>query len=400
METQRQGPIIFSGIAPDEGLKAALGQSRADVIGEVRNSQIKGRGGAGFPTGVKWNLAATAQGERKFIVCNADEGEPGTFKDRVLLKEYARTVFEGMVIAGYAVGAQHGYVYLRGEYRSFGPHLEQVLQQMEDEGALGDAILGKKDFHFDIEIRFGVGAYVCGEESALIESLEGYRGEARNRPPFPTNTGLHGSPTVVNNVETFAAVPHIIAKGAEWFASFGTEKSKGSKLLSVSGDCRKPGVYEVPFGTSIKQILKMVEAEDTKAVQVGGASGTCVPKKEFGRVIAYEDLSTGGSVIVFNSRRSLIDVVHNFLEFFAEESCGQCTPCREGVPVLLEYAEKLRAGELTRNELGEVYSLSETMQLASKCGLGQSAPNALVSILEKFPKECPLSTSQRKELVR
>jgi [NiFe] hydrogenase diaphorase moiety large subunit len=393
MEKSRKGPIIFSKIKPFAGLKESLKIGRSEVLDQVRNSNIRGRGGAGFPTGVKWNLTATATDNKKYVICNADEGEPGTFKDRVLLGEYAKLVFEGMVICAFAVGADEGILYLRGEYISFLPELEKTLNQMRNDNLLGENILGKKGFNFDIKIRLGVGAYVCGEETSLIESLEGHRGEPRNKPPFPTNTGFNGHPTVINNVETFAIIAHIVLKGATWFKSFGTDKSSGSKLISVSGDCRKPGVYEIPFGTTLKKILKMVDAKDTKAVQVGGASGTCVSKKDFKRMIAFEDLSTGGSIIIFNQKRNLLDVAENFLNFFAEESCGQCTPCREGIPVLIEKLKKIKNIKATKGDIEDIFSLSETMQLASKCGLGQTASDALISILNSFKKEYTLAKS-------
>ncbi len=390
--SKRKGPVIFSDIEPLAGLKKALELKRGDVIGEVRASGIKGRGGAGFPTGVKWNLAAAAQAENKYVVCNADEGEPGTFKDRILLQEYPDLLIEGMIIAGYAIGAKKGYIYLRGEYRSLKPELEKTLEKMRKENLLGEKILGNDKCNFDIEIKLGSGAYVCGEETALIESMEGQRGEPRNRPPFPVNTGFLGYPTIVNNVETMTAIPHIISKGADWFKKIGTEKSTGSKILSVSGDCEKPGVYEVPFGITISEVLKMVEAKDTKAVQIGGASGVCVGESEFSRKIAYEDLPTGGSFIVFNKNRNMVDIVSNFLDFFQEESCGQCTPCREGIPVLIEGVERIKNGQCSQDYLKELFSLSETMQCASKCGLGQSAPNAFISVIDKFKQDYKLKS--------
>ncbi|MDD5069756.1 MAG: NAD(P)H-dependent oxidoreductase subunit E [Candidatus Omnitrophica bacterium] len=380
---KRSGNVIFSEIAPYSGLKKALELGRSSVLEQVRSSGIRGRGGAGFPTGVKWNLAAAAQSDQKFVVCNADEGEPGTFKDRVLLTEYAQLIFEGMAIAAVAIGADKGILYLRGEYLSFVGDLETELDKMRKNNALGQNIMGK-GFNFDIEIRLGSGAYVCGEETALIESLEGNRGEPRNRPPFPVNTGFLGMPTVVNNVETCIAVTHIIAKGVDWFKTFGTEKSYGTKVISVSGDCKKPGVYEVDFGITISDILKLVQAEDTQAVQVGGASGICLFDNEFQRLIGYEDVPTGGAIIVFNKSRNMLDIVGNFLEFFQEESCGQCTPCREGIPVLIEMLEAIKKGERSEKELSKLFSLSETMQCASKCGLGQSSPNAFLSVVNKL----------------
>ena len=393
----RNGPVIFSPIEPWAGLNQALKLGRSELLDVVRDSNLRGRGGAGFPTGVKWNLAAVANDEEKYIVCNADEGEPGTFKDRVLLSELSRLFLEGMIISAFAIGAKKGFLYLRGEYKAFLPGLNKELADLRKTNYLGKSILGKKGFDFDIEIRLGSGAYVCGEETALIESLEGNRGEPRNRPPFPVNTGFNGHPTVVNNVETFAAVVHVVAKGADWFKKIGTEKSAGSKLLSISGDCTKPGVYEVVYGISINDVLKMVGAKNTKAVQVGGASGTCLAKKDFKRKIGFEDLSTGGSIIIFNSKRKMLDVADNFLRFFEEESCGQCTPCREGIPVLIDAIELIRSGNCDKAYLEDILSLAETMQLASKCGLGQSAPNALVAILENFKDEYKLSKKPREE---
>jgi len=393
----RNGPVIFSPIEPWTGLNQALKLGRSELLDVVRDSNLRGRGGAGFPTGVKWNLAAVANDEEKYIVCNADEGEPGTFKDRVLLSELSRLFLEGMIISAFAIGAKKGFLYLRGEYKAFLPGLNKELADLRKTNYLGKSILGKKGFDFDIEIRLGSGAYVCGEETALIESLEGNRGEPRNRPPFPVNTGFNGHPTVVNNVETFAAVVHVVAKGADWFKKIGTEKSAGSKLLSISGDCTKPGVYEVVYGISINDVLKMVGAKNTKAVQVGGASGTCLAKKDFKRKIGFEDLSTGGSIIIFNSKRKMLDVADNFLRFFEEESCGQCTPCREGIPVLIDAVDLIKSSKCDKAYLEDILSLAETMQLASKCGLGQSAPNALVAILENFKDEYKLSKKPREE---
>jgi [NiFe] hydrogenase diaphorase moiety large subunit len=388
--SSKRTPLTFDTITPGQGLAAALRKSRADIIGEVSASNLKGRGGAGFPTGTKWNLAAAAQvhdGGAKYVVCNADEGEPGTFKDRVLLLEYADLVFEGMTIAARAIGATKGILYLRGEYVYMRPHLEDVLARRRKDGQLGADILGTAGFAFDIEIRMGAGAYVCGEETALIESLEGHRGEPRNRPPFPVNTGFLGQPTVVNNVETLASVSAILAKGAAWFKAIGTERSAGFKLFSVSGDCAAPGVYEFPLGVTVAELLDRAGGAGAKAVQIGGASGTCVPAAEFGRRIAFEDVATGGSVIVFGQGRDMLHVAKNFMEFFVEESCGQCTPCRAGNAKLLEGLEMLERGGCSSAYLNELLALGETMQLASKCGLGQSSPNAFVSIMTHFQDE-------------
>ena len=386
VKTERTGPVLFSAYKRGEGIKKALKEKREDILFEIKDSGLKGRGGAGFPTSTKWMLTAAAKADKKFIVCNADEGEPGTFKDRVLLMEYPALVFEGMVIGGYTVGAKVGIVYLRAEYEYMLEQLENFLSNMREDNLLGEGILGT-DFSFDISIRLGSGAYVCGEETALIESLEGNRGEPRNRPPFPVNTGYMGYPTSVNNVETLAAVPHIITKGGSWFKKHGTDKSTGSKLFSVSGDCENPGVYELPWGITINELLEIVGAKNTKAVQVGGASGTCIPKSQFDRKFGYEDIPTGGSVIIFNESRNMLHVLKNFMEFFVEESCGQCTPCRIGNVKLLEGINMIERGEFTFKYINTLKELGKTMQVASKCGLGQSSPNAFISILDNFKDE-------------
>lgn len=386
-KTTRKGIVLFTEYAPGTAIKKAVQLGREEVLFEVRDSKLKGRGGAGFPTSTKWMITAAATAEKKYIVCNADEGEPGTFKDRVLLMEYPGLVFDGMVIAGYTIGAKFGILYLRAEYTYMLADLLAYLHEMRRMNLLGTNILGKEGFDFDIEIRMGSGAYVCGEETALIESLEGQRGEPRNRPPYPVNTGYLGYPTVVNNVETLASVPNIVLKGGDWFRNHGTDKSTGSKLFSVSGDCERPGVYELPWGISLRELLDIVGAKHTKAVQVGGASGVCIPKSEFHRKLGYEDAATGGSIIIFNDTRSMLDVLENFMEFFVEESCGQCTPCRVGNERLLEGVRKLRAGTFTYSYLRNLKELGQTMQVASKCGLGQSSPNAFLSILENFSEE-------------
>jgi [NiFe] hydrogenase diaphorase moiety large subunit len=383
---KRSGPVLFSDYEPGSGIKKAIESGREKILYDIRNSGLKGRGGAGFPTSTKWMLTAASVGEKKFIVCNADEGEPGTFKDRVLLLEYPELVFDGMVIGGITIGATHGFVYLRGEYEYILKPLEDYLDVMRHDNLLGKNILGSR-YEFDITIRLGSGAYVCGEETALIESLEGYRGEPRNRPPFPVNTGYLGHPTLVNNVETLASIPHIIMKGGDWFRQYGTDKSTGSKLFSVSGDCEKPGIYELPWGTTINELLDIVDAKNTKAVQIGGASGICLPRKEFNRKLGYEDAATGGSVIIFNESRNMLHVLKNFMEFFVEESCGQCTPCRIGNIKLLEGVEKIEKGEFTFAYLKTLKDLGGTMKAASKCGLGQTSPNSFLCIVDNFRNE-------------
>jgi [NiFe] hydrogenase diaphorase moiety large subunit len=336
---------------------------------------------------MKWGFAGAEKAQPKYIICNADEGEPGTFKDRVILTDFADLVFEGMTIGARAVGATMGLVYLRGEYSYMRHHLNDVIRARRAAGLLGKNVGGVEGFDFDIIVALGGGAYICGEETALIESLEGFRGEPRNRPPFPVVNGLMGKPSVVNNVETLALAACIFAKGIDWFTAIGTEKSTGHKLFSISGDCAHPGVYEFPWGISVAQLLKEVGGENAKAVQIGGASGRCVPRTEFQRQLAFEDIPTGGSIIVIGPQRDMLAVAHNFLEFFADESCGQCTPCRMGNPKLLEGVELLKEGKCSTEYLGELKSLCTTMQVASKCGLGQTSSVAFLSILEHFSDE-------------
>ena len=383
----RKGAVLFTDYSRGKSIKKAVKMSREDVLFEIKESKLKGRGGAGFPTSTKWMLTAAAKSEHKYVICNADEGEPGTFKDRVLLSEYPDLVFDGMVIAGYVIGAKEGIVYLRGEYEYLLASLNDYLEEMRKENLLGKNILGKEGFDFDIRIHLGNGAYVCGEETALIESLEGHRGEARNRPPFPVNSGFKGFPTTVNNVETLAAVTKIVEKGGEWYCKHGTDKSTGSKLFSVSGDCENPGVFELPWGTKISELLKIVGAKNTKAVQVGGASGICLDKSQFERTLGYEDMPTGGLIIVFDETRDMLKVLKNFMEFFVEESCGQCTPCRIGNVKLLEGVKMIERNDFTFGYLKKLKELGETMKVASKCGLGQSSPNSFISILDNFKDE-------------
>jgi [NiFe] hydrogenase diaphorase moiety large subunit len=380
-------PLTFNEIEPNAGLRKALSLSPAAIIQEITDSGLKGRGGAGFPTGMKWGYCARAAGVQKYVICNADEGEPGTFKDRVILTEYPDLVFEGMTIAARAIGASKGLVYLRGEYTYLLGGLQAALARRRADKLLGSAILGDKGFDFDIEIRLGSGAYVCGEETALIESLEGHRGESRNRPPFPADTGLDGQPSIVNNVETFAWAACIMTRTADWFRVVGTDKSRGFKLFSVSGDIDQPGVYELPLGITVAELLREVGGENAKAAVIGGAAGRCVGRQEFDRLICYEDVPTGGSVIVFGPGRDMLGIAENFLEFMCEESCGQCTPCRIGNPKLLECVRMLKAGTCSASYLRQIVSLAESIHLASKCGLGQSSGNVFLSIVEHFKDE-------------
>ncbi|MBN2718502.1 MAG: dehydrogenase [Deltaproteobacteria bacterium] len=388
--------LSFSDASCGTGLKNALAMPRAKVISTVSDSGIRGRGGAGFPVSVKWNLCGLAKGDKKFVVCNADEGEPGTFKDRVLLDDFAALVFDGMTIAAYAAGASEGILYLRAEYAYLRDGLEEMLRMRRKEGLLGENILGSK-LNFDIQIFMGGGAYVCGEETALIESLEGNRGEPRNRPPFPIDMGYFNQPTVVNNVETLAWVSCIFEKGAAWFKDQGTEGSAGPKLFSVSGDCQKGGVYEFPMGITIAELLTQVGGDDAKCVQIGGASGRLVPSSEFNRRICFEDVATGGSIIVFGQNRKALDIAENFLEFFEEESCGQCTPCRDGNEKLLKGIRMLKDGTCSMQRLLSLKDLAETMQLASRCGLGQSSPNIFLDVINQYDNEFELTSDANSE---
>jgi [NiFe] hydrogenase diaphorase moiety large subunit len=374
-------------ITPDgSALRALLETDRDTVLEVIEKSGLRGRGGAGFRTGMKWRFCMQAQAGHHYVVCNADEGEPGTFKDRVLLNSYADSVFEGMTLCAGIIGAQRGYLYLRGEYRYLLEPLQAVLQQRRDNGLLGQRILGRDGFDFDIEIHLGAGAYICGEESSLIESLEGKRGIPRIRPPFPVTHGYLNQPTVVNNVETFMAAAKIAALGADWFCQAGTPESTGTKLLSVCGDCERPGIYEYPFGVSIKQVLEDCGAVDTQAVQIAGAAGTTLPVSDSGRRLAFEDVATGGSFMVFNRNRNPLDMVQNFAHFFVHESCGFCTPCRVGGSLLKDLVDKLVNGHATQYDVAEMENISMLMKNASHCGLGTTAPNPVLDLLKRFPQ--------------
>ncbi len=368
---------------PGDALKRALRYGAGHVLDELSESCLRGRGGAGFPTALKWKYCREAPGDH-YVVCNADEGEPGTFKDRELLKHRTDQVFEGMTLAALVTGARRGFLYLRGEYEFIRQHLEDTLRRLRRLGMLGRNICGSMDFHFDIQIVMGAGAYICGEESALLDSIEGLRGTPRNRPPYPVTCGLWGQPTVINNVESFAAASLVVRNGGAWFARKGTDKSKGSKLLSVSGDCERPGIYEVPFGITVAEVLAQCGAGTTLGVQVGGPSGTFVVPEEYGRRIAYEDLGTGGSFMVFGGTRELLDIVHNFTRFFAQESCGFCTPCRVGTSLQLKLVEKLRRGWGTAGDIQELEYLGKLLK-ASHCGLGHTAVNPVGVTLAKRP---------------
>ena len=381
---RRKDILLGHALAPGEALAAALERGPQAMLDEVKLSNLRGRGGAGFGAGLKWEACRQAQGDAHYVVCNADEGEPGTFKDRVLLTSYADLVFEGMTIAGLVVGAKKGLLYLRGEYRYLLEPLTAVLARRRQDKLLGAAILGRNGFDFDIEIHLGAGAYVCGEESALIESLEGKPGRPRIRPPFPVTSGYLGRPTTVNNVETLAAACLVAKQGGAWYAAIGTPKSAGTKILSVSGDCERPGLYEYPFGVTIAEVLADCGATRTQAAQVSGPSGVCITNEEFGRRIAFEDIPTAGALMVFDDTRDMFEVARNFSHFFAHESCGFCTPCRVGTTLVKNMMDKIARSHGSPYDIDELFKLHHLMQGASHCGLGNSACNAVFDTLNKF----------------
>jgi len=359
--------------------KCEEGMSPEEVIEEVKASELLGRGGAGFNCGLKWELARKAQGEEKYLICNADESEVGTFKDRYILTHDPFSVIEGTAIAGYALGAKKAYLYLRAEYHFLLDGLKNALKQVEDHGFLKN---------LPIQVFEGAGAYICGEESALMDSIEGKRGEARYKPPFPPVKGLFEKPTIINNVETLANIPRIILNGAGWFRVMGTEKSKGTKVFSVSGDVDRPGVYELLMGSRLRElVVDLAGAKDVKAVQVGGASGRMLPEQMLDTPLAYEHVLGSGAVIVFDRTRDIIDMVYRNMEFLSEESCGKCTPCREGLEVMTEILGRVIHGEGREEDLKALEDLSQTMMLASLCGLGQAAPVPVLDSLKYFGHE-------------
>lgn len=362
-------------------LKKAWSRSKDEIINELLESGLKGRGGAGFPTALKWKFTSEQPEADRYIICNADEGEPGTFKDREILFKVPEKVFGGMAICAKVIGAKEGYIYLRGEYRFLLPELEAKLNNFHE-------ILAELKIDFRIKIIMGSGAYICGEESALFESMEGKRGEPRNKPPYPTIAGFRNKPTVINNVETLVYAFMISKYGAQKFKDLGTADSRGSKVFSVSGDTPIAGIYELELGMSVEQFVEEFGDGDTKAVQVGGASGFCVPRKKFkNTIIGFEGVPTGGSMMIFNSSRSMYNVLKNYIEFFEEESCGQCTPCRVGCQQLKLGIEAVKKGEKPAAYLDQLLKLTLTMKLTAKCGLGQSVANSFSSIVENFREE-------------
>ena len=405
---RRKDILLGSEMQPGDAVRAAMARGRQEplelasndrswreridttslgptaTLEEIKRSNLRGRGGAGFTTGLKWEACRNAVGQAHYVVCNADEGEPGTFKDLVLLARYGDLLFEGMTVCAYVLGARQGFLYLRGEYRHLLAPLEAVLARRRADGLLGESICGQRGFNFDIDIHLGAGAYVCGEESALIESLEGKRGIPRNRPPYPVTHGYLQQPTTVNNVETYCAAALIAINGGAWYRNIGTAKSAGTKVLSVSGDCALPGVYEYPFGVTVRQVLADCGARDAQAVQISGPSGTCIDSGEFDRRIAFEDLPTAGAFMVFDGSRDMFEVARNFVHFFAHESCGFCTPCRVGTTLLCRLMDKIARGKGSRHDIDQIYRVSRLLQASSHCGLGHTSCNPLFDTLKRF----------------
>ena len=377
--------------------KVLTSMTPQEVIDLMKASGLRGRGGAGFPTGMKWQFAANNACDTKYVIYNADEGDPGAFMDRSVLEGDPHAVLEAMAIAGYAIGAHHGYIYVRAEYPIAVKRLEIAIRQAREYGMLGKDIFGS-GFDFDIDIRLGAGAFVCGEETALITSIEGNRGEPRNKPPFPANKGLFQQPTIINNVETLANIPQIIVKGPEWFASMGTETSKGTKVFALGGKIVNTGLVEIPMGTTLREILFDIgggipNGKKFKAAQTGGPSGGCIPAQHLDTPIDYENLKAIGSMmgsgglIVMDEDNCMVDVARFFLEFTVDESCGKCTPCRIGTRRLLEMLNKITEGKATLEDLDKMEELCHYIQKNALCALGQTAPNPVLSTLKYFRDE-------------
>ncbi len=388
----------YIGTGGYEALGKVLTQMTPDeVIQIISDSGLRGRGGAGFPTGRKWSLAAANEADQKYVCCNADEGDPGAFMDRSVLEGDPHVVLEAMAIAGYAIGASQGYIYVRAEYPIAVERLKIAIGQARDYGLLGDNIFDS-GFHFDIELRLGAGAFVCGEETALMTSIEGKRGEPRPRPPFPALKGLFQKPTILNNVETFANVPQIILKGAEWFSSMGTEKSKGTKVFALGGKVKNTGLVEIPMGTTMREIVEEIgggipNGKKFKAAQTGGPSGGCIPAEHFDIPIDYDNLISigammgSGGLIVMDEDTCMVDIAKFFLEFTVDESCGKCTPCRIGTRRMLEILEKITNGQGTMEDLDKLEDLANHLKTNSLCALGQTAPNPVLSTIRYFRDE-------------
>lgn len=380
-----------------QALYKALHMSRDEVIDVILNSGIRGRGGAGFPTGKKWKFAKEAKGDVKYVCCNADEGDPGAFMDRSILEGDPNAVLEAMAIAGYAIGAKQGYIYVRAEYPIAVKRLNIAIEQAKKLGLLGKNIFGKK-FDFNIELRLGAGAFVCGEETALMNSIEGKRGEPRPRPPFPAVKGLFGKPTLLNNVETYANIPNIILKGANWYKSIGTKTSTGTKVFALGGNITNVGLVEVPMGTTLREIVYDIgggipEGKKFKAAQMGGPSGGCVPAKYLDVPIDYDSLNEigammgSGGLIVMDDSKCMVDIAKFFLEFTVDESCGKCPPCRIGTKRMLEILTRITEGKGKDGDIEKLERLASNIKKASLCGLGQTAPNPVLSTLKYFRDE-------------
>lgn len=381
-----------------EGLHKAIAKmTPEDVIEEIRQSGLRGRGGAGFPTGNKWEFARANEGKQKYVICNADEGDPGAFMDRSIIESNPHAIVEAMAICGYAIGADKGYVYLRAEYPLAGERLSSAINEARESGLLGNNIFGT-NFSFDIEIKYGAGAFVCGEETALLRSIEGGRGEPTLKPPYPAESGLYGCPTVINNVETLANVASIIRNGAKWFSDIGTENSKGTKVFALTGKIKNSGLIELPMGTTIREIIYDIgggipNGKKFKAVQMGGPSGGCIPEEYLDTPIDYKNLTDlgammgSGGMIVVDEDTCMVDFAKFFLQFTKDESCGKCTPCRVGNTRILELLEKITEGKATLVDLDKLESLCHYVKENSLCGLGQSSPNPVLSTLRYFRDE-------------
>jgi [NiFe] hydrogenase diaphorase moiety large subunit len=376
--------VFFRNYEIGNALKKLKNKSANDILNVILKSGLTGRGGAFFPTAKKWKYCKENKNPKKIIICNADEGEPGTFKDRSILNNLPGLIIEGMAIAAYVTGATDGIIYLRAEYKYLLNKLEKTIQEFYQKGLLGNTVCGIKHFKFNLQIQLGAGAYVCGAETALIESLEGKRGEPRIRKYFPTELGYLESSTVVNNVETLAMAARIIELGSEFITNIGTEYCKGTKIVCISGDVAKPGIYEIEWGTTIKEILHLCQATSPNYIQISGPSGECLNNTEFNRKICKEDLICGGSIMVFNRNRSILQILENFMKFFKKESCGTCTPCRVGNQILYEKIKKFKKGICTEQDLEEVKKWGEIIKLTSRCGLGQFSANTFVMALDKF----------------
>ena len=387
--------IAFDGYKALEQVLTSM--TPEEVINEISESGLRGRGGAGFPTGKKWLFTSQAKSDKKYVVCNADEGDPGAFMDRSILEGDPHSVLEAMEIAGYSVGADKGYIYVRAEYPIAVQRLQVAIEQARDYGLLGKNIFGT-DFSFDIEIRLGAGAFVCGEETALLESIEGRRGQPRLKPPYPANSGLWGKPTLINNVETFANITRIILNGAKWYASIGTEKSKGTKVFALGGNVNNIGLVEVPMGTTLREIVFDIgggipNGREFKAAQTGGPSGGCIPSEHLDIPIDYESLSSIGSMmgsgglIVMDDSKCMVNISKFYLDFTVSESCGKCTPCRIGTKRMSELLEKICNGEADEDDLYKLEKLALNIKESSLCGLGQTAPNPVLSTLKYFRDE-------------